>query len=299
MSTNNNSTKRNALGKGLTALLQDAKTDVSGKNPVPVNAIAEINLNEVEANPFQPRLEFDEAALEELSESIKLHGIIQPITVRKVGYGKYELISGERRTRAAIRAGLKTIPAYVRLANDQGMLEMALIENIHRENLNSIEIALSYQRLLEECKLKHEELSDRVGKNRSTVTNYLRLLRLPEEIQIALRDNQITMGHARPLINVDSKDLQLEILDEIIDNELSVRRVEELVKEKISGPKPKKEKAVVKADENFQVWEQKLSKLYDAKVKVKLKKDGKGELVIPFSSEADLKKIAQQLEKHL
>lgn len=295
MSINNN--KRNALGKGLTALLQDAKTDVSGKNPVPVNAIAEINVSEIEANPFQPRLEFDEAALEELAESIRMHGIIQPVTVRKVGYGKYELISGERRTRAAIRAGLKTIPAFVRLANDQGMLEMALIENIHRENLNSIEIALSYQRLLEECKLKQEELADRVGKNRSTVTNYLRLLKLPEEIQIALRDNQISMGHARPLINVDSKDLQLEILDEIIDNELSVRKVEELVKQKSAEPKPKKEKAVVTADESYKVWEHKLSQLYDAKVKLKLKKNGKGELVIPFSSEADLKKLAGQLEK--
>jgi ParB family transcriptional regulator, chromosome partitioning protein len=294
MSINN---KRNALGKGLTALLQDAKTDVSGKNPVPVNAIAEISVSEIEANPFQPRLEFDEAALEELAESIRMHGIIQPVTVRKVGYGKYELISGERRTRAAIRAGLKTIPAFVRVANDQGMLEMALIENIHRENLNSIEIALSYQRLLEECKLKHEELSDRVGKNRSTVTNYLRLLKLPEEIQIALRDNQISMGHARPLINVDSKDLQLEILDEIIDNELSVRKVEELVKQKSAEPKPKKVKAVVTADESYKVWEHKLSQLYDTKVKLKLKKDGKGELVIPFSSEADLKKLAGQLEK--
>jgi len=291
------SVKRNALGKGLTALLQNAETDISGKNAVPVNSIAEINLNEIEANPFQPRKEFEDAALEELSESIKLHGIIQPITVRKVGYGKYEIISGERRTRASIRAGLKTIPAYVRIANDQAMLEMALIENIHRENLNCIEIGLSYKRLLEECNLTQEVLAERVGKNRSTVTNFIRLLKLPEEIQIALRDAQISMGHARPLISLDSKEMQLDILDEIIDKDLSVRQVEELVKTKTA---PQKEKAAKPKEKpvsaNIKMYEQKLSGIYAKKVTLRLKKNGKGEIIIPFASEKELKELTELLE---
>jgi ParB family chromosome partitioning protein len=290
--------KKGGLGKGLTALLQNANTDVSGKNPVPVNSTAEINISDIQANPFQPRLEFDEAALDELSESIKVHGIIQPITVRKVGYGKYEIISGERRTRASIRAGFKTIPAYVRLANDQAMLEMALIENIHRENLNPVEIALSYQRLIEECKLKQEEMAERVGKNRSTVTNYIRLLKLPEEIQIALRDGQITMGHARPLIGLESKELALEILDEIIDNELSVRKVEELVKQRTTQPKDKKVKPEYTSPvENLDVWEHKFTKLYDRRVRLNFRKNGRGEMVISFSSVDDLKKMAERLER--
>jgi ParB family chromosome partitioning protein len=291
--------KRNALGKGLTALLQDNKTDVLGKNPVPANNIAEINISDIEANPFQPRQEFEEDALEELAESIKLHGIIQPITVRKVGNGKYEIISGERRTRASIRAGLKTIPAYVRVANDQTMLEMALIENIQRENLNAIEIAQSYKRLMEECKINQEELGSRVGKNRTTVTNYLRLLKLPEEIQIALRDAQITMGHARALINVDDKAIQLEILDDIIDHELSVRRVEELVKEKTSAPKfvPLKEKAAKVNGAELSAWEQRFSSLIDKKIKIKQKQGGKGEIVIPFKSEEDLHSLVSLLER--
>jgi ParB family chromosome partitioning protein len=289
--------KRSGLGKGLTALLQNTNTDITGKNPVPVNAIAEIKISDIEANPFQPRLEFDEAALEELAESIRIHGIIQPITVRKVGNDKYELISGERRTRASIRAGLKTIPAYVRLANDQSMLEMALIENIHRENLNPIEVALSYQRLIEECRLKQEELAERVSKSRSAVTNYLRLLKLPEEIQIALRDSQITIGHARPLIGLDSKELQLEILDEIIDHELTVRKVEEMVKKKLEAPKPKKGAKASPKLPSVDVWQSKLSQLWPGKVKIRVKNNGKGELVIPIGSEEDLKRIASALEK--
>ncbi len=293
--------KRNGLGRGLTALLQDSNTDVTGKNPAPVNSISEIPLNQITANPFQPRTEFDEAALEELADSIKMHGIIQPIAVRKIGNDKYEIISGERRTRASIRAGLKTIPAYVRVANDQSMLEMALIENIQRENLNSIEIALSYKRLLEECKLNQEELGERVGKNRSTVTNYMRLLKLPEEIQIALRDNQISMGHARALITLDDKDLQIEILDDIIDHELSVRAVEELIKQK-NAPTTRNGKAVKKVErqheEVFSVWEQKLGKLFDKNIKIKNKANGKSELIIPFKNEADLAKFAEMLERN-
>ncbi|HCS20065.1 MAG TPA: chromosome partitioning protein ParB, partial [Bacteroidetes bacterium] len=171
--------KKPALGKGLSALLKDATTDITSSGVTPVGGISMIRLNDIQANPFQPRSEFDQVALEELAASIKVHGVIQPITVRKLGYDQYQIISGERRTRASILAGLSEIPAYVRIANDQDMLEMALIENIQRENLNAMEVAFSYQRLMEECKLKMEELGDRVGKNRSTVNNYLRLLKLP------------------------------------------------------------------------------------------------------------------------
>jgi ParB family transcriptional regulator, chromosome partitioning protein len=290
--------KKPALGKGLTALLQDNKTDITGKNTAAVNSIADINISEIEANPFQPRLEFEESALEELTESIKLHGIIQPITVRKIGNGKYEIISGERRTRASIRAGLKTIPAYVRIANDQSMLEMALIENIHRENLNAIEIALSYKRLSEECRLNQEELGERVGKNRTTVTNYLRLLKLPEEIQIALRDAQITMGHARSLINIEDKDLQLEMLYEIIDHDLSVRQIEQLVKARTSAPVNRRKAPVAGVKNGTLVeWEKRFSGLVDKTIKIKQKNNGVGEIIIPFKGEQELAKLAEFLEK--
>ncbi|MGB0851000.1 MAG: ParB/RepB/Spo0J family partition protein, partial [Bacteroidia bacterium] len=181
---------KKVLGRGLSALLENSETDITGVEPKALHSIAEIEISQIIANPFQPRIEFDDDALVELSESIKVHGIIQPITVRKIGYEKYELISGERRTRASILAGLRHIPAYIRLADDQQMLEMALIENIQRENLNSIEVALSYKRLLDECGLKQEELGERVGKKRSTVNNYLRLLKLPDEIQLAIKEGQ-------------------------------------------------------------------------------------------------------------
>jgi ParB family chromosome partitioning protein len=291
--------KRPALGKGLTALLSDNNTDITGgRNTVSVNSIADINISEIEANPFQPRLEFEESALEELTESIKTHGIIQPITVRKIGNGKYEIISGERRTRASIRAGLKTIPAYVRIANDQSMLEMALIENIHRENLNAIEIALSYKRLAEECKLNQEELGERVGKNRTTVTNYLRLLKLPEEIQIALRDAQISMGHARALINIEDKELQLEMLYEIIDHDLSVRQIEQLVKARNSAPVNRKKTAPPENKATpMDEWVKKFSGLMDRKIVIKQKTSGVGELIVPFKNEKELALLAEFLEK--
>jgi ParB family transcriptional regulator, chromosome partitioning protein len=290
--------KKPALGKGLTALLQDNKTDITGKNTAAVNSIADINISEIEANPFQPRLEFEESALEELTESIKTHGIIQPITVRKIGNGKYEIISGERRTRASIRAGLKMIPAYVRIANDQSMLEMALIENIHRENLNAIEIALSYKRLSEECKLNQEELGERVGKNRTTVTNYLRLLKLPEEIQIALRDAQITMGHARSLINIEDKDLQLEMLYEIIDHDLSVRQIEQLVKARTSAPvNRRKNPAAEPRSATLEEWEKRFSGLVDKSIRIRQKNNGAGEIVIPFKGEQELEHLAGLIGK--
>src|SRR6478609_3449800 len=226
--------KRNALGRGLSALLEDADNVKSAKlEPTthPISVINEIPLDQIEVNPYQPRTHFDQEALKELSESIKLQGIIQPITVRQLSKNQYQLISGERRLQASKLAGLTQITAYIRTANDQQMLEMALIENIQRENLNAIEIALSYQRLMTECSLKQEELGERVGKNRTTVTNYLRLLKLPPDIQIAVRDNKLSMGHARAIINVENADQQLYIFKKTLSDELSVRKVEELVRE--------------------------------------------------------------------
>ena len=195
------STKKSALGKGLSALLENADTDVTSKTGVPgsagvVGSVAQIQLDQIEANPFQPRVDFDKEMLQELADSILQQGIIQPITVRKLGYDKYQIISGERRFKASKLAGLTTIPAYIRVANDQGMLEMALVENIQRQDLNALEVAISYKRLLEECALTQEELSTRVGKNRSTVTNFLRLLRLPPQIQASIRDGGLSMGQA-------------------------------------------------------------------------------------------------------
>ena len=196
-----------------------------------VGAIANIPLEKIDANPFQPRNKFEEDTLNELAASIKEQGIIQPITVRKMGYDQYQLISGERRLRAAKIAGLTHVPTYIRVANDQQMLEMALIENIHREDLNSLDIAISYQRLIEECKLTNELLSERIGKDRSTIVNYIRLLKLPPQVQLALRDNKISMGHASAIINFEDVDLQLQLLKSIISNNLSVRDVERIVKE--------------------------------------------------------------------
>ncbi|MCX6186851.1 MAG: ParB/RepB/Spo0J family partition protein, partial [Bacteroidetes bacterium] len=215
--------RRNALGRGLSALLENATTDITTTEVRPLNSISEIPISQVEANPFQPRIEFKEEELKELSESIKVHGVIQPITVRKMGFDSYQLISGERRTRASRLAGLTNIPAYIRLANDQEMLEMALIENIQREDLNAIEVAISYKRLMEECSLNQEQLGERVGKNRSTVSNYLRLLNLPDNIQAALRDDKISMGHARAIIGIEDTDEQQYLFDQMIENNLSVR----------------------------------------------------------------------------
>src|SRR6201996_8364410 len=229
--------KRNALGKGLSALLNHSVNVNPNKNEIStgpevnsMGSVNEIKIAEIEVNPFQPRTEFDEQALQDLSDSIKLQGLIQPITVRRVNAHQYQLISGERRFRASKIAGLTHIPAYVRTANDQQMLEMALIENIQRENLNAIEVALSFQRMLDECNLKQEELGERVSKNRSTVTNYLRLLKLPPDIQASIRDGHISMGHARALITIDDPAKQLFIHQHIIKDGLSVRKVEELVR---------------------------------------------------------------------
>jgi ParB family chromosome partitioning protein len=288
---------KKVLGRGLSALLENADTDITSIEPKALHSIAEIQINQIIANPFQPRIEFDEDALNELAESIKVHGIIQPITVRKVGYEKYEIISGERRTRASILAQRSHIPAYIRLADDQQMLEMALIENIQRENLNAIEVALSYQRLLEECGLKQEELGERVGKKRSTVNNYLRLLKLPDEIQLAIKEGLIMMGHARALVNVKDPKRQLDIFKSVINSSLSVRQVEEMVKderENLGGTYTKS------ADRFFDFTDflpqrEKLSKQLNTSIKFKSRSNNNGSIIINFSSKEELESILNKM----
>jgi ParB family chromosome partitioning protein len=297
------SQKKKALGRGLSALLSDSEGEKSEVEVVvpslatgtTTSNLNEIPIEEIETNPFQPRQHFDQEALQELSESIKVHGIIQPITVRKLADHQYQLISGERRFQASKLAGLKALPAYVRTANDQQMLEMALIENIQRENLNPIEVSLSYQRLITECNLKQEELGERVGKNRTTVTNYLRLLKLPPDIQIAVRDNKISMGHARAIINIENPDSQLFIFKKIITEDLSVRAVESLAREVAEGAKLKEAKPVANAPKEIHQLQSKLSSHFGTKVTVK--SDGKkGDIRIPFLSVEDLNRILDILK---
>jgi ParB family chromosome partitioning protein len=283
--------KKKALGRGLSALLSDTpETEKLEEAPLPSSNLNELPIAEIEVNPFQPRQHFDQEALRELAESIKVHGIIQPVTVRKLARNQYQLISGERRYQAARLAGLKTIPVYVRSADDQQMLEMSLIENIQRENLNPVEIALSYQRLLTECNLKQDELGDRVGKNRTTVTNYLRLLKLPPDIQIALRDNKLSMGHARAIISIENPEIQLLIFKRTIREELSVRQVEDLVRSMTRGQKEKSSPGTPGASREIVQLQGKLSTHFGTKVSVK--SDGrKGEIKIPFLSIEDLNRI--------
>jgi len=288
--------QRNALGRGLSALLENASTDITATESKPLHSISEILISQVQANPFQPREEFDDVALNELADSIRVHGIIQPITVRKLGYDSYQIISGERRTRASRLAGLTTIPAFIRLADDQGMLEMALIENIQREELNAMEIAFSYKRLLDECSLNQEQLGDRVGKNRSTVNNYLRLLKLPDNIQVAIRDGQISMGHARAIINIDNLDEQQYLFSKMMEEGLSVRDVENLVRaaheRKDEEVKPSvQSKKKVSLPEGFSDIQKTLSGKLSVKVKIKVDERGRGMVSIPFKSQQDLKRI--------
>ena len=286
--------KKRGLGRGLDAILQSPETDITSvdiSGNYVAGAIAQIDIDKIETNPFQPRTDFDETALNELAESIKNQVVIQPVTVRKMGYDKYQLISGERRLRASKMAGLKTIPVFIRVANDEQMLEMALIENIHRENLNAIEVAISYQRLLEECKLTQDQLSEKVGKDRSTVANFLRLLKLPAEIQIAIRDGYITMGHARALVNVKDKAKQLVILKRIIDEDLSVRQVELLTREKTD----KKQKSVL--PESYKVQADTLAKALKMGVKVSRDSKGKGSLTISFKNDEEFERLIDFINK--
>ena len=292
--------KKRGLGRGLDAILQSPETDITSSDisgNYVAGAVAELNIDFIEANPFQPRTDFDENALNELAESIKVQGVIQPVTVRKMGRDKYQLISGERRLRASKMAGLKTIPVFIRVANDEQMLEMALIENTHREGLNAIEIALSYQRLIEECNITQEQLSEKVGKDRSTVTNFLRLLKLPPEVQVALRDGFISMSQARSIINIEDKTKQLIILKEIIDKDLSVRQVEELVRSlNTKNVKTKKQKSVLPEAIIYKV--DTLSKMLDTKIKVERNSKGKGSLTICFKNDEDFERLISIINKN-
>ena len=286
--------KRKGLGRGLDAILQSPETDITSADisgNYVAGAIAQIEIDKIETNPFQPRTDFDETALNELAESIKNQGVIQPVTVRKMGYDKYQLISGERRLRASKMAGLKKIPVFIRVANDEQMLEMALIENIHRENLNAIEVAISYQRLLEECKLTQDQLSEKVGKDRSTVANFMRLLKLPAEIQIAIRDGYITMGHAKALVNISDKTKQLLILKRIINEDLSVRQVETLARQKSA------KKQIQTLPESYKVQADTLSKALKMNVKLSRDSKGKGSLTINFKNDEEFERLLDFINK--
>lgn len=304
-----NSKKKPALGKGLSALLDNAATDIttSSTTTTGMGGVSLIPIENIEANPFNPRTHFDNVLLKELSESIAIHGIIQPLTVRKLGRDKYQLISGERRFRASQMAGLKEVPAYVRVANDQSMLEMALVENIQREDLNAIEVALSYQLLIDEIGLTQDQLAQKISKSRSSITNHLRLLKLPAEIQLGVRDGLISMGHARALVSAGDEEKQLSIYRQILDNQLSVREVEDLIKN--GAPKAAsvqtpsgngtssnhaEELTLTPTQDVFRLH---LSDKISSKVSIKKNADGNGKITISFSSEVDLNRIIEILNK--
>ena len=293
-----NAKKQPALGRGLGALLQNIETDITSANGATVGSIAMLPINCIEANPFNPRNHFEKEALNELCRSIQIHGIIQPLTVRKLGRDKFQLISGERRFRASQIAGLHEVPAYIRIANDQTMLEMALVENIQRENLNAIEVALSYERLLDECNLTQEQLSEKVSKSRSNISNYIRLLKLPAEIQIGVRDNLISMGHARALVSFPSEKDQLEYFHQIIKEQLSVRDIESVLKKS-----PQKNQTSISSLKSTGLNTQErffkdfLGDKLSAKVSIQKSKNGNGKLSIQFDSESDLYRIIELLKQ--
>ncbi len=291
--------KKSGLGRGLGALLENNETDITTSKESVTNAsagsVSTIPVKDIEANPFQPRTEFEKEALVDLSNSIKEHGLIQPITVRKIGYGKYQLISGERRFRASQIVGLTEVPAYIRIANDQAMLEMAIVENIQRQDLNPIEVAISFQRLLEECDLTQEELGEKVSKNRSTVTNYLRLLKLPDVIQLALSSKEITMGHARALLGVEDHSVLVKFYRKVVDEKLSVRKTEELV-QNLNQPKdskPKTSRYALSYEE--QKMKEEISKQYNSKIGITKTNKGNGKITIPFVDHDHLRKILDLL----
>lgn len=285
--------RRNALGRGLDALLSMEEVKTEGSS-----SINEIELSKISVNPNQPRREFDETALEELADSIREIGIIQPITLRKVSDDEYQIIAGERRYRASQKAGLDTIPAYIRTADDENVMEMALIENIQREDLNSVEIALAYQHLIEQYDLTQERLSERVGKKRTTIANYLRLLKLPAPIQMALQNKQIDMGHARALITLGDPKQQVKIFEEILEHGYSVRKVEEIVKSLSEGEAVKSGTKKItpkraKLPEEFNMLKQHLSGFFNTKVQLTCSEKGKGKISIPFSNEEELERIME------
>ncbi len=299
-------TKKEEFGKGIRALLDNIEdeyqqTAVAHAQPIaPIDSSAKIALSAIEVNPFQPRADFDEEALKDLAESIQVHGVIQPITLRSLGGGRYQLISGERRLRASKLVGLTDIPAFVREAGDQEMLELALIENIQREDLNAIEIAINYKRLIDECNLTQEELAGRIGKNRTTVTNYLRLLKLPPDMQKSIKEKKIDMGHARAIISVEDPVVQLMIYKDLMEKQLSVRQVESLVR-KYNAPKTVQTKLTRTAtSENlplaYRKIQDELSTVFSTKVRIKKYKGEHGEIVISFYSDDDLDRILSVVE---
>ncbi|GAB5418606.1 MAG: ParB/RepB/Spo0J family partition protein [Crocinitomicaceae bacterium] len=299
-----NSKKRSALGKGLGALLESSETDITSSTGSPgiVGSIASLPISSIEANPFNPRTNFEKEALQELSTSIKIHGIIQPLTVRKLGRDKYQLISGERRFRAAQLAELEEVPAYIRIANDQTMLEMALVENIQREDLNPIEVALSYQRLIEECSLTQDQLSQKISKSRSSITNHLRLLKLPAPIQAGVKEQKITMGHARALVSAGDEDTQVALFERVVKEKLSVRDIEAIMRgESVREPasenieKPKNSKIAI-SDTEY-TFKEHLGDRLSTKVEIRKSPNGKGRIVLNFNSDSDLNRIMELLKQ--
>ena len=282
--------KKKALGRGLNALITMDDNETKGSS-----YISEIALDKIKPNPDQPRVDFDDEAMEELSISIQKIGVIQPITLRELEDGGFQIIAGERRYRASLMANLKTIPAYVKTVEDEDVMEMALVENIQREDLNAIEIALTYQKLIDSQSLTQEQLSDRVGKKRATVANYMRLLKLPAVVQMGIKDKKIDMGHARALVAIDDPEMQLEIYNQIIKEGLSVRRVEAVVKEKVAERLKDNEstppKTRQKSSDEFDVLRNHLSRFFDAPVEFNYNKKGKGKITIPFKSNEDLERI--------
>ncbi|HOX79250.1 MAG TPA: ParB/RepB/Spo0J family partition protein [Bacteroidales bacterium] len=291
--------KKKALGRGLDAILQSPETDITSRDisgDYVAGAVAEIEIGKIEANPFQPRTDFEAESMEELARSIGEQGIIQPLTVRKAGFDRYQLIAGERRLKASKMAGLSTVPCYIRVANDEQMLELALIENIHRKDLNAIEIGISYQRLIEELNLTQEEVSKKVGKDRATISNYIRLLKLPVEVQYALRNDQISMGHARTLIGISDEEKQLKTLLKIVEKGLSVREAEKLARE-IQAEPAVKEPALSSLPEHLQEAGLKLHEKIGAAVSIKSNTKGAGSLVIKFGSGNELERILKLLNE--
>ena len=288
--------QKRALGRGLGALIDGVEKEILEKK---VEANLEIDVDDIEQNPFQPRTRFDETSLKELASSIRELGIVQPLTVRDMGGGRYQLIAGERRLRAARMAGLKRIPAYIRTADDQNMLELALVENIQREDLDAIEVAISYQRLIEECSLTQEQLSERIGKQRSTVANYLRLLKLPAEIQLGIRNKQVSMGHARTLINIEDSGHQIKIFYRIIDEDLSVRKAEELVRQlqvdKLKDPGKGEKKKQLNRD--FEELSGHLTNIFRSQVQLRINDRGKGKIVILFEDSDEMERILGVMDK--
>ena len=294
------------LGRGLGALISDVNSiqQAAAKKPVeparPLVSTSEIEISKIEPNPYQPRTEFNQEALEELAASIKLLGLIQPITLRPLANGRYQIISGERRFRASQIAGLERVPAYIRQTDDQGMLEMAIVENIQREDLDSIEVALSFQRLIEECNLTQEAMAERVGKKRTTVTNYLRLLKLPAEIQFAIRAKKISMGHAKALLSIENGKEQLKLANQIVEQDLSVRQIEQKI-QKLGQKKEKKEKEEIPAielpDSHFRVIEI-VGKYFNNNITAKRDSKGAGEITIRFNSDAEVEEFLKVLENY-